>query len=170
MGTKALYAGSFDPVTNGHFDIIQRAARQYDRLVIGLITNSSKIPFFSIAERKKMIEIVTTHLDNVEVDDFTGLLANYVNDNNFDVVVRGLRATTDFEYEIQMAQMNAKLFKNNVETIFLMTSPSYSFISSKLIKEVYFLGGDIKGLVPEGILKIMDRKKEGISNESLGIT
>ncbi|MCL1808479.1 MAG: pantetheine-phosphate adenylyltransferase [Clostridiales bacterium] len=164
MIIKALYAGSFDPVTNGHLDIINRAAKQYDRLVIGVIANPAKTPFFSIEERKEMIKIATCHLTNVDIVSFQGLLADYVNSNNFDVVVRGLRAITDFEYEIQMAQMNARLFNDNVETIFLMTSPSYSFISSNLIREVHQLGGDISGLVPGKILMIMNHKR-GIVSE-----
>ena len=120
---------------------------------------SSKTPRFSIEEREEMIKLATPHLKNMEVDSFSGLLAEYVNKNNFDVVIRGLRATTDFEFEIQMAQMNAKLYKKNVETIFLMTSPSYSFISSKLVNEVHFLGGDISGFVPDGVLEFMERKR-----------
>jgi len=158
MTKKALYAGSFDPITNGHLDIITRAARQYDQLVIGVIANPSKTPCFTIEEKKKMINLVTNHISNTEITDFTGLLADYVNKNNFDVVVRGLRAITDFEYEIQMAQMNARLYKNNVETVFLMTSPSYSFISSNMIKEVFELGGDIQGLVPDQVLEMMKQK------------
>ena len=159
MAKKALYAGSFDPITNGHVDIICRASKQFDKLVIGVIANPSKNPFFSIDERKEMIEMVIRHLDNTEVAGFSGLLAEYVNNNSFDVVIRGLRATTDFEYEIQMAQMNAWLFNDNVETIFLMTSPNYSFISSNMIKEVFSLGGDVKGLVPDKVLDYMNQKR-----------
>ncbi|MCL2436906.1 MAG: pantetheine-phosphate adenylyltransferase [Clostridiales bacterium] len=160
---KALYAGSFDPITNGHLDIINRAARQYDQLVIGVISNPSKMPCFSVDERKEMIREATTHLSNIEVDSFSGLLADYVNTNRFDVVVRGLRAIIDFEYEIQMAQMNARLYKNNVETIFLMTDPRYSFISSNMIKEVHGLGGDISGLVPDRIFEIITQKRRNTS-------
>jgi len=159
MTKKALYAGSFDPITNGHLDLINRAATLYDKLTVGMISNPAKAPKFTTDERKEMIRAVTSHLPNVEVDCFSGLLADYVNKNGFDVVVRGLRAITDFEFEIQMAQMNAKLYKNNVETIFLMTSPSYSFISSSMINEVYSLGGDVSGLVPDNVLEIMDRKR-----------
>jgi len=160
---KALYAGSFDPITNGHFDIINRAAKQYERLVIGVISNPSKIPNFSIEDRKDMIRAVVGGLNNIEIDSFSGLLAEYVNQNQFDVVIRGLRAITDFEYEIQMAQMNAKLYENNVETIFLMTSPEYSFISSKMVKEVYDLGGNVDGLVPVEVLEIMKQKRRNSS-------
>lgn len=160
MKTKALYTGSFDPMTNGHLNIIERAAKLYDRLTIGIIVNPSKKCAFSLEERKNMIEEVLGHLDNVNVDFFSGLLADYVNENGFNVVVRGLRATMDFEYEIQMAQMNARLFDDTVETVFLMTDPQYSFISSSMIKEVHSLGGSIKGLVPDEIIKKMDELAE----------
>lgn len=160
MKNKALYTGSFDPLTNGHLDIITRASKLYDKLVIGVIVNPSKHSMFSLEERKQMIQEVTSDLPNVEVDHFSGLLADYVNENDFDVVVRGLRATTDFEYEIQMAQMNARLYHENVETIFLMTSPIYSFLSSSMIKEVHSLGGCVQGLIPEEILQYMDKKNK----------
>lgn len=160
MKTKALYTGSFDPLTNGHFNIIERAAKLYDELTIGIIVNPSKKSMFSLEVRKNMIEETLQHLGNVRVDCFSGLLADYVNSNGFNVVVRGLRATMDFEYEIQMAQMNARLFNEQVETVFLMTDPNYSFISSSMIKEVHSLGGSIEGLVPETILKNMNMSKE----------
>ncbi|MCC2865204.1 pantetheine-phosphate adenylyltransferase [Ihubacter massiliensis] len=160
MKNKALYTGSFDPLTNGHLDIITRASKLYDKLVIGVIVNPSKNSLFTLEERQEMIRKVTADLPNVEVDHFSGLLADYVNENKFDVVVRGLRATTDFEYEIQMAQMNARLYEGSVETIFLMTSPSYSFLSSSMIKEVHSLGGCVKGLIPEIILQYMDKKNK----------
>jgi len=158
MIRKVLYAGSFDPITNGHLDLINRAAKLGDHLIVGVIENHSKKAFFSVEERKDMIVAATSHIPNVEVDDFSGLLADYVKKNNVDVVVRGLRATMDFEYEIQMAQMNARLYNNDVETIFLMTSPDYSFVSSSIVKEVFMLNGDIKGLVPDKVLEYMERK------------
>ena len=156
MKTKALYTGSFDPLTNGHLNIIERASKLYDELTIGIIVNPSKKCAFSLDERKIMIKDALKHLENIRVDCFSGLLADYVKDNGFDVVVRGLRATMDFEYEIQMAQMNARLFDETVETVFLMTDPQYSFISSSMIKEVHSLGGSIEGLVPDEIIKKMD--------------
>lgn len=156
MKTKALYTGSFDPLTNGHMNIIERAARLYDDLTVGIIANPSKTAQFPIEERERMIGDALSHIGNVRVSHFTGLLADYVNERDFDVVVRGLRATMDFEYEIQMAQMNARLFDDSVETVFLMTDPKYSFISSSMVREVHTLGGDIRGLVPEAILKRMD--------------
>lgn len=157
MRTKALYTGSFDPLTNGHFNIIERAAKLYDELTIGIIVNPSKRSMFSLEERVDMIHETVRELDNVKVDCFSGLLADYVNENGFNVVVRGLRAAMDFEYEIQMAHMNARLFNETVETVFLMTDPKYSFISSSMMKEVHSLGGSIEGLVPDEILKRMNR-------------
>ncbi len=159
MAQKALYTGSFDPITNGHLDIIKRSARLFDHLVIGIIANPNKKPLFTMDERMEMIRCMTSDIPNVEVDCFSGLLADYVNVNGFSAVVRGLRATTDFEYEIQMAQMNARLFAPGIETVFLMTDPEYSFISSNVVKEVFLLGGDVSGLVPDKILRYMNSKK-----------
>ena len=158
MTKKALYTGSFDPMTNGHLDIITRASKMFDELVVGVIVNPNKNPLFTREERVAMIKEVTAQLDNVRVDSFEGLLADYVNKNQFDAVVRGLRATSDFEYEIQMAQINACLFDKGIESIFLMTSPRYSFISSSMIKEVVSLNGCVDGLVPEIILKRIKEK------------
>ena len=158
MTKKALYTGSFDPMTNGHLDIITRSSKMFDELVVRVIVNPNKNPLFTREERVAMIKEVTAQLDNVRVDSFEGLLADYVNKNQFDAVVRGLRATSDFEYEIQMAQMNACLFDKGIESIFLMTSPRYSFISSSMIKEVVSLNGCVDGLVPEIILKRIKEK------------
>lgn len=160
MGTYALYAGSFDPLTNGHLDLIERAAKIHDSLVIGVIDNVYKKSYFTAEERVNIIKDVTGHLDNVSADSFTGLLADYVNEKKFNVVVRGLRATMDFEYEIQMAQMNARLYKGCVETIFLMTKPNLSFLSSSLVKEVHSLNGNIDGLVPKSVKKALDKKRK----------
>lgn len=161
MKTKALYTGSFDPLTNGHLNIIERAARLYDEVTVGIIINYSKKCMFSLEERKEMIAENLEHLDNVKVDCFEGLLADYVNSEGFNVVVRGLRATMDFEYEMQMAHMNARLFNEGVETVFLMTEPEYSFVSSSMIKEVHMLGGSIDGLVPQ---KILDRMNDALAD------
>lgn len=158
MSSRALYTGSFDPMTNGHLDIIRRASKMFDTIVVGVIVNPNKQSLFTKEERVEMIKQVTSDLPNVEVDCFQGLLADYVNSNNFDAVVRGLRATTDFEYEIQMAQMNARLFNEGIESVFLMTSPRYSFISSSMIKEVVALNGCVDGLVPELILNKIKEK------------
>ena len=132
--SKALFAGSFDPLTNGHLDLIRRASKFTSEMVVGVISNPSKKPLFSEEERIAMIEEVCSDLDNVTVSSFSGLLADYVNDNGFDMVVRGLRSSTDFEYELQMAQINARLYRDDVETVFLMTDPKYSFVSSSLAK------------------------------------
>ena len=157
MIRKVLYAGSFDPITNGHLNLIKRAANLGEHLIVGVIQNQSKNAFFTTEERMEMIRAATSSIPNVEVDHFAGLLADYVKRNNIDVVVRGLRMSMDFEYEIQMAQMNARLYQN-VETIFLMTSPDYSFVSSSIVKEVFTLNGDITGLVPDIVLEYMKRK------------
>ena len=149
MERKALYAGSFDPVTNGHLNIIERAAGIFDSLTVVIAVNANKKYLFSIDERLEIMRKATEHLPNVKVDTFSGLLADYVNEHGFDIYVRGLRATTDFENELQMAQMNARLFSRGTETLFLMTDPQYSFISSSLIKEVASFGGSVDGLVPD---------------------
>lgn len=158
MKRRMLYAGTFDPVTNGHLDIIQRGVMLCDELVIGVVKNYSKSAFFTVDERTEMIRAAVSEYENVFVDDFEGLLADYVNEHDIDVVLRGLRATTDFEYEIQIAQMNARLFHTGVETIFLMTNPSHSFISSSIVKEVFKLGGNIDGLVHPEVLSLMQKK------------
>lgn len=158
MTKRALYTGSFDPMTKGHLDIIERASKMFGELTVGVIVNPNKQPLFTKEERVAMIEAETAHLGNVRVDCFQGLLADYVNANGFNAVIRGLRATTDFEYEIQMAQMNDRLFNEGIESVFLMTNPEFSFISSSVIKEVLSLGGSVDGLVPERILEEMQRK------------
>lgn len=158
MERKALYAGSFDPVTNGHLNIIERAAGMYDSLTVAIAVNPHKTGFFTIDERAEIARKVTSHIPNVKVDTFEGLLADYVNKNGFIAYVRGLRATTDFENELQMAQMNALLFTGETETVFLMTDPQYSFISSSLIKEVASLGGSVDELVPPYVAQRMKEK------------
>ena len=157
---KVLFAGSFDPITCGHLDLINRASQLCETIVVGVVENKSKVPYFTVEERMKMIREATAHLDNVEVDCFSGLLADYVNANGIQAVVRGLRATTDFEYGIQMAQMNDRLYHDGIETIFLMTTPGQSFISSSMIKEVFLLGGTVEGLVPDNVLQYMKEKRE----------
>lgn len=156
---KALYAGSFDPITTGHVDVINRASRLCDVLVVGVIHNPSKQAAFDDDERIEMIRRSTEHIPNIRIDCFNGLLADYVLKHDITVVIRGLRATMDFEYEIQMAQMNARLYNDQAETIFLMTNPEHSFISSSLMREVFALGGDISGLVPEPVLEVMKNKR-----------
>ncbi|MEE0181486.1 MAG: pantetheine-phosphate adenylyltransferase [Anaerovoracaceae bacterium] len=158
MPKKALYAGSFDPVTMGHLDIIRRAAKLCDELVVGIIRNPQKSSMFTEEERFEMIKLSTSDLPNVRVDAFSGLLADYVNSNDFDIVIRGLRGTTDFDSEIQMAQLHSILYNDKVETVFLMTSPEYSFISSSMVKEVYLLDGNVDRLVSREVLEFMNSK------------
>jgi pantetheine-phosphate adenylyltransferase len=155
---KMLYAGTFDPITDGHLDVIRRAARLCDTLVIGVLVNSEKAPFYSTEDRTAMIRLATEDIVNTEVASYGGLLADYVNQNGISAVIRGLRAAMDFEYEIRIAQMNAKLFHSGVETIFLMTNPAHSFISSSIVKEVFGLGGDIEGLVPKKVFEYMKNR------------
>ena len=158
MERKALYAGSFDPVTNGHLDIIERAAKMYDSLTVAIANNPQKTGLFTIEERVDIAREVTRHIPNVKVDTFAGLIADYVNDNGFTAYIRGLRNVSDFESELLMAQMNARLFTGGTETVFLMTEPEHSFISSSLVKEVASFGGSIDGLVPEYVLKRIKEK------------
>lgn len=157
MSRTALYTGSFDPITNGHLDIIERSAKLFDTLTVAVIDNVSKSSMFSLDERVRIVKEAVAHIPNVEVTSFSGLLADFVNENDFSAVVRGLRSVTDFDYEITMAQMNDKLF-DKAETVFLMTAPGNSFISSSLIKEVASLGGDVSELVPANVLKEIQKK------------
>jgi pantetheine-phosphate adenylyltransferase len=143
----AVYPGSFDPITNGHLDVIQRASRLFDRVIVAVAINESKTPLFTMRERKNLATRSIEHLKNVEVDTFTGLLVDYVVEKGGEAVIRGLRAVSDFEFEFQLALMNRKL-NERVETIFMMPKETYTFISSRMIKEVARLGGDISGFVP----------------------
>jgi pantetheine-phosphate adenylyltransferase len=147
MGLTALCPGTFDPVTNGHLDIIERAAERFDAVIVGVLDNPAKQPLFGVDERVQMLKDVTADLGNVEVDRFSGLLVEYATQRGAGVVVKGLRAVTDFEFEIQMAQMNHQL--TGLETLFMPTSPSWSFLSSSLVKEVARFGGDVSELVPK---------------------
>ena len=139
---KAIYPGSFDPITLGHFDIIERSSMFVDRLIIGVLRNNSKTPLFSVEERVNMIRKVTGHLPNVEVQDFDGLLIDFVRKNDARCVIRGLRAITDFEYELQLAQMN-RVIAPELDTIFLTTNLKYAYLSSSAVKEVAMFGGEI---------------------------
>jgi len=148
MATLAVYPGSFDPLTNGHVDIITRGARLFDRIVVAILVNAEKAPLFSMQERVEIARDVFRDRQNVEVDTFDGLLVDYVERREAQVIVRGLRAVSDFEFEFQMALMNRRL-SPNVETVFMMPAEQYTYISSRLIKEVFALGGRVSGLVPE---------------------
>lgn len=147
---RCVCPGSFDPVTNGHLDVIERASRLYDQVTVGVLVNASKTGLFSVDERIEMLREVTVALGNVVVDSFQGLLVDYCRDHDIPVVVKGLRAVSDFDYELQMSQMNNRL--TGVETLFVATNPEYSFLSSSLVKEVAKWGGDVSGLVPESVV------------------
>ena len=158
MPTLAVYPGSFDPLTNGHVDIIERGARLFDRIIVAIAVNAEKAPMFTMAERVEIAREVFRNHPNVEVDTFEGLLVNYVERRKANVIVRGLRAVSDFEYEMQMALMNRELART-IETVFMMPAAQYSFISSRLIKEVFALGGKVHGLVPELVEKRLREKQ-----------
>lgn len=153
----AVYPGSFDPITNGHLDIIERASRVYDKVVVGVLSNMSKKPLFTAEERVKMISLVTKHLENVEVDSFTGLLVDFAASKNATVIVKGLRTVADFEYEFQMALLN-KTLNPEFETMFMMTNTKYSYISSSMVKELAGFHGDLTGLVPCEIIEAIKEK------------
>lgn len=142
----AVYPGSFDPVTLGHMDIIERAAAQFDVVIVAVLNNLSKNPLFTLEERKELLREVTKHLDNVKVDGFRDLLVNYMEQQNAHIIVRGIRSVTDFEYELQMASTNKKL-KPEIETIFMMTNPKYSYLSSSMVKEIARFGGPVSEFV-----------------------
>jgi pantetheine-phosphate adenylyltransferase len=144
---KAIYPGSFDPLTNGHLDLIERGSKIFDVLVVAILRNSEKDPLFSLKERREMLESTTRKFGNVKIDTFDGLLVDYVVHQDAQAVLRGIRAISDYEYELQMALMNRKLAPN-VETVFMMPADSYSYVSSRLVKEVARLGGSVHGLVP----------------------
>jgi pantetheine-phosphate adenylyltransferase len=158
MGPIALCPGTFDPVTNGHIDIIQRATRCFERVVVAVLENPAKTPLFSTDERVAMLKEAVADLENVEIDSFSGLLVDYAASREIRVIVKGIRAVTDFDFELQMAQMNNRM--TGVETFFVPTSPQWSYLSSSLIKEVIRFGGDISGLVPAFV---QDRLEEKLS-------
>ena len=153
----AVYPGIFDPVTLGHLDIIERSARMSDQLIIGVLNNNSKTPLFSVQERVNMLKEIKKDLGNLEVTAFVGLLIDLVRANQADVVVRGLRAVTDFEYELQLAQTN-RVIAPEVDTIFLTTNLKYSYLSSSIVKEIAFYDGDISAFVPASVAECIRRK------------
>jgi pantetheine-phosphate adenylyltransferase len=146
-GTVAIYPGSFDPLTNGHLDVIARGSKLVDRLIVAVLTNTQKTPLFDIPERLGIISEATSNLGNVEVDGFTGLLVDYAAQKNATVVIRGIRAISDYENELQMALLNRRM-RPELETVFLMASEEYSFVSSRMIREIFQLGGDVTSFVP----------------------
>jgi pantetheine-phosphate adenylyltransferase len=157
MATLAVYPGSFDPLTNGHVDIITRGARLFDRIIVAVLLNAEKAPLFTPAERVEIARSVFTAQPNVDIDTFDGLLVDYVERRKAQVIVRGLRAVSDFEYEFQMALMNQRL-NGRIDTIFMMPAEQYTYISSRLIKEVVTLGGQVSGLVPAIVEERMRQK------------
>ncbi|MBV8864619.1 MAG: pantetheine-phosphate adenylyltransferase [Acidobacteriaceae bacterium] len=153
----AVYPGSFDPLTNGHLDLIGRGSRLFDHLIVAVLKNTSKQPLFSIEERIVMLREVSGHFANVEVDSFDGLLVEYVAQRNASAILRGIRAISDYEAELQMAHINRRL-RPQTETIFLLASEEYSFISSRMIKEIITLGGDVAQFVPEPVSRYLPAK------------
>ena len=153
----ALCPGSFDPVTNGHIDIISRTARHFDDVIVAVIRNPQKAQsLFTLEERTEMLTVVTSHLSNVRIDFFTGLLVEFAKDHGANSIVKGLRAVSDFDYELQMAQMNQQL--SGIDTFFISTSPQYSFLSSSLVREVAKFGGDVSSMVPPVVAKRLDER------------
>ncbi|MBQ6894665.1 MAG: pantetheine-phosphate adenylyltransferase [Clostridia bacterium] len=160
----AVYPGSFDPVTKGHLDIIKRASRTFDKVYVAILTNSSKTPMFSLEQRLDWLRRSTADIPNVEIDCFSGLLVNYLEEKNSNIIIKGLRAVSDFEYEFQMALMNRKL-NPDVETLFMMTSGKYSYLSSSIVKEVARHKASLEGLVPDfmidEITELIEKKTQG---------
>ena len=158
---RAIYPGSFDPVTNGHLDIIERGCKLFDEIIIGILVNPEKTPFFTLEERHEMLTEIVQDISRggceVRVDSFRGLLVNYAVAQEADAIVRGIRAISDYEYELQMALMNRRL-EPSIETVFMMPAETYSYVSSRLVKEVFQLGGEIAGLVPPVIERRMKEK------------
>ncbi len=155
---RAVYPGSFDPVTFGHLDIIRRAAEIFDELTVSVLNNKLKTPLFSVEERVKILREATKDIPNVKVDSFSGLLINYASENGFHISVRGLRAITDFEYELQIAQTNSKLSGGSLDTIFLTARLEYAYLSSSSVKEIACFGGDVSGCVPDFVAEMIYEK------------
>ena len=155
---RAIYPGSFDPVTYGHLDVIKRAAKMFDELIVSVLNNKVKTPLFSVEERVKILEEAVKDIPNVKVESFSGLLVDYAKQNEVHVVIRGLRAITDFEYELQNAQTNVKLSNGEVDTVFLTTSLEYAYLSSSSVKEIASFGGDISMCVPEFVQNLVYEK------------
>ena len=163
MGLTALCPGTFDPVTNGHVDIVERAARCFDSVVVAVLDNPGKQPLFSVDERVAMLKEALADVEGVEIDSFSGLLVDYARSRGAKVIVKGLRAVSDFDFELQMAQMNSHMA--GIETFFLPTSPKWSYLSSSLIKEVVRFGGDISGLVPSFVRDRLEERLAGDASE-----
>ena len=162
MGIRAVYPGTFDPVTNGHIDLIERSAALFDDLIVAILKNTDKQPFFTLEERVEMLEAVVAGRPNVSVTTFGGLLVDFVERREAAVIVRGIRAVSDYEYELQMALMNRRL-SSKVETVFMMPAEAYSYLSSRLVREISQLGGSVHGLVPPLVEKRLKSKQKKLS-------
>ena len=158
---RAIYPGSFDPVTFGHLDVIRRASAMFDELIVSVLNNKAKTPLFSVEERVNILKEATKDLPNVTVESFSGLLIQYAEEKNVHIAVRGLRAITDFEYELQSAQTNRLLAKGKLDTIFLTTSLEYAYLSSSSVKEIAAFGGDISQCVPDFVADLIHEKLKG---------
>jgi pantetheine-phosphate adenylyltransferase len=157
---KAIYPGTFDPMTNGHLDLIARGAKIFDHLVVAVLKNAQKSPLFTVPERCAMLTSAVKHLPNVSVESFDGLLVDFVRSQQAQAVLRGIRAISDYEYELQMALMNRRLAPD-IETVFMMPAEKFTYVSSRLVKEIFRLGGSVEGLVPELVLdKLKERGRE----------
>jgi pantetheine-phosphate adenylyltransferase len=159
---EALCPGSFDPPTNGHIDVIERASKLFEKVVVAVIANPSKTPLFSLDERKQLLADALVHVENVEIASFAGLLVDFAHERDLTVIVKGLRAVSDFEYELQMAQMNAAL-SDGLDTIFVTPKPAWAFLSSSLVKQVARFGGNVEGLVPPVVWKALRERYEASS-------
>lgn len=155
---SAIYPGSFDPVTYGHLDIIKRAAMVFDELIVSVLNNKAKTPLFSVEERVKMLTEATKDIPNVKIESFSGLLIDYAKEKNVHVAIRGLRAITDFEYELQIAQTNRKFSGGDLDTMFLTTSLEYAYLSSSTVREIAYYGGDISQCVPPFVADMIHEK------------
>ena len=166
---RAIYPGSFDPMTYGHLDIIKRAARNFDEVIVSVLDNKAKNPLFSVEERVKILEEATKDIPNVKIASFSGLLIDYAESIDVHVSVRGLRAITDFEYELQIAQTNSKLSHGRLDTVFFTASLEYSYLSSSGVKEIACFGGDLSECVPDFVAKLLyekyDQKRKGEAHE-----
>lgn len=165
MKRKAIYPGSFDPITNGHLDVIERAAHLFDIVIVAVASNSNKKALFDIEERQQLAQKATAHVANVQIDTFNGLLVDYVAKQEGQAIVRGLRAVSDFEFEFQLALMNRKL-NESIETIFMMPKDRFTFLSSSIVKEIASLGGSIDGLVPDDVHRSLQKKYATASETS----
>ena len=157
MTARALYPGTFDPITNGHIDLAERASRMFEHVVVAIAASTAKAPLFSVEERLQLTQKVLSHIDNVSVSSFSGLLVSCANEHNTSVVLRGLRAVSDFEYEFQLAAMNRRLDRN-VETVFLTPSEQYTFVSASLVKEIASMGGDVSQFLDPAVNEALTRK------------